>query len=91
MKFSIFTGEKNLYILHGHVFVMVSNQVLQKPGSTATERNFGFRKKRVCTIHGAKTEVLISCAVFAYADCWVSDAVAHYATPSPLAECFDQF
>ena len=39
-----------------------------------------------CTIHGAKTKVLISCAVtaqlirafvFAYADCRFSNAVAH--------------
>ena len=30
MKFSIFTGEKNLYILHGHVFVMLSCLFPQK-------------------------------------------------------------
>ena len=41
--------------------------------------NFGFRKKRYCTIRVAKTKALISFAVtaklicafvFAYADCW---------------------
>ena len=43
--------------------------------------NFGFRKKRNCTIRVAKTKALISFAVtvkpicafvFAYADCWFS-------------------
>ena len=49
-------------------------------------KNFGFKKKRKCTIHVAKTKALISFAVtaqlicgfvFAYADCWFSDAAAH--------------
>ena len=47
--------------------------------------NFGFKKKRDCTIHVAKTKALISCAVtaqlicvfvFAYADCWFYHAQA---------------
>ena len=50
--------------------------------------NFGFRKKRNCTIHVAKTKALISFAVtaklicvlvFAYAKCWFSPDVAHIA------------
>ena len=49
--------------------------------------NFGFRKWRNCTIHIAKTKMLIRFAVtaklictivFAYADCWFSHAVAHF-------------
>ena len=48
-------------------------------------RNFGFNKKGDCTIGVAKTKALINFAVtaklvcafdFAYADCWLSDAVA---------------
>ena len=48
-------------------------------------RNFGFKKKRDCSIHVAKTKLLVSCAitaqlictfVFAYTDCWFSYAVA---------------
>ena len=48
--------------------------------------NFGFRKYSNCTICVAKTKALISLAVtaklisafvFAYADCWFSDAEAH--------------
>ena len=48
--------------------------------------NFGFRKKRNCTIRIAKTKALISFAVtaklicvfvFAYADCWFSHEAAH--------------
>ena len=47
--------------------------------------HFGFKKKRDCTICVAKTKVLISFAVttklvwafvFAYADCWFSNAKA---------------
>ena len=47
--------------------------------------NFGFRKKRDCTIRVAKTKALISFAVtaklicvfvFAYADCWFSHEAA---------------
>ena len=49
--------------------------------------NFGFRKKRHCTIHVAKTKALISFAVtaklicafvFAYAKCWLSHDEAHF-------------
>ena len=49
--------------------------------------NFGFRKKRNCTIRVAKTKALISFAVtaklicafvFAYAGCWFSHAVAQF-------------
>ena len=48
--------------------------------------NFGFRKKRNCTIRVAKTKMLISFAVttklicvfvFAYANCWFSQEAAH--------------
>ena len=48
--------------------------------------NFGCRKKRNCTIRIAKTKALISFAVtaklyctfvFAYADCWFSNAATH--------------
>ena len=53
--------------------------------------NFGYKKKRDCTIHGAKTKMLISCAVtciaqllcafvFAYAICWFSYVVVHIAS-----------
>ena len=51
--------------------------------------NFGFRKKKDCTIFVAKTKALISCAVtaqlicgfvFAYANCWFSHAQAHTAS-----------
>ena len=54
--------------------------------------NFGFRKKRDCTIHVAKTKALISFAVtaklicgfvFAYANCCFSHAQAHF-TSFPL-------
>ena len=47
--------------------------------------NFGFMKKRECTICVAKTKALISCTVtprlicdfvYAYADCWFSHAAA---------------
>ena len=54
---------------------------------TVTEAgNFGFKKKRNCTIPIAKTKALISFAViakliyafvFAYANCWFSHARAH--------------
>ena len=55
--------------------------------------DFGFGKKRNCTICVAKTKVLISfaviakliCAVvFAYADCWFSHAMAHMDVQSPV-------
>ena len=48
--------------------------------------NFGFRKRRDCTIYVEKTKALISCAVtaqlicvfvFAYAKSWFSHDVAH--------------
>ena len=48
--------------------------------------NFGFRKKRICTIRVAKTKALINFAVtaklisafvFAYADCLFSHVAAH--------------
>ena len=39
--------------------------------------NFRFKKKKDCTIHVAKTKVLICAFVFAYADCWFSHAKAH--------------
>ena len=49
--------------------------------------NFGFRKKRNCSIRVAKTKALISCAVtaqlictfvFAYADRWFSHVTAQF-------------
>ena len=61
-----------------------SDQVQHKPGCTVTED--GSRLKILnCTIHVAKTKAPISFAltaklvctfVFAYADCWFSDAAA---------------
>ena len=51
--------------------------------------DFGFRKKRDCTIYVAKTKALISYAVtaklicvfvFAYAKCWFSHDAAHFAS-----------
>ena len=72
-----------------------TNNVCFRPGLTQTglfkhrrwleAGNFGFRKKRNCTIHVAKTKVLISFAVtaklictfvFAYANSWFSHAKA---------------
>ena len=56
-------------------------------------------KKRDCTLCVAKTKALISCAVtaqlicafvFAYADCWFSNAVAHiYLSVSRLVSSSD--
>ena len=49
--------------------------------------NFGFKKKRNCTIRVAKTKALISFAVtaklicvfvFTYADCWFSHEAAQF-------------
>ena len=73
-----------------------TNNLGFRPGPTQTglcilrsglePRNFGFKKKRYCTICVAKTKALISftviakliCAfVFAYAGCWFSHARAH--------------
>ena len=57
--------------------------------------NFGFRKKRNCTIHVAKTKALISFVVnaklicvfvFAHADCWFSHRAAHMFT-SCFSKC----
>ena len=39
--------------------------------------NFGFKKKRKCSIRVAKTKALMICVfVFAYADCWFSHEAA---------------
>ena len=71
--------------------ICVSDQVGHKPACTSTQdsrklKNYGFRKKRNCTIPVAKTKALISFAVtvklicafvFTYANCWFSDAMAH--------------
>ena len=63
-----------------------SDTSLQSQRSRLEARNFGFKKKRDCTICVAKTKTLVSCAVtaqlicvfvFAYAICWFSDAGAH--------------
>ena len=69
----------------------VFDLVRRKPGCAVTEdglesSNFGFRKKRNCSIHVAETKALISFAVtaklicvfvFAYATCWFSHETAH--------------
>ena len=73
--------------------ILVSDQVRDKPGYSHRSRieasNFGFKKKRDCTIPVAKMKALISCAataqlicafVFAYANCWFSCAAAHIHT-----------
>ena len=44
----------------------VSDQVRHKLACAATEDEFGFKKKRNCTIRVAKTKALISCAVTAF-------------------------
>ena len=64
-----------------------TNNLGFRPGPTQTDLychrsrletcNFGFKKKRDCTIHVAKTKALISAFVFAYANCWFSHAQAH--------------
>ena len=72
-----------------------TNNLGFRPGPTLTSLychrsrletgNFGFKKKRDCTIHVAKTKALIRFAVtaklvcafvFAYANCWFSHAQA---------------
>ena len=47
----------------------VSDHVRNKPGHTLEAENFGFRKKRDCTIYVAKAKALISCAVTAQLIC----------------------
>ena len=50
------------------------NQAVQSQ-KMARGFKFGFKKKRECTIHIAKTKAL--CVfVFAYADCWFSHVTA---------------
>ena len=55
--------------------IWVSDEVRHKPGCTGTEAeilkalNFGFKKKRDCTIGEAKTKALISFAVAAKLVC----------------------
>ena len=51
--------------------------------------NFGFRKKRNCTIRVAKTKAMISFAV-TYAKCWFSHAKAHISVSLLLVKngCF---
>ena len=67
-----------------------TNQAVQ---SQKQARSFRFQKNRKCTIRVAKSKALISFAVtaklicvfvFAYADCWLSGAVAHLLTMSHL-------
>ena len=64
--------------------------------------NFGFKKKRNCTIRVAKTKALISFAVtaklicvfiFAYADCWFSHDAAQIMNNSSFLrkQFFSQF
>ena len=59
----------------------VSNQIRHKVACAVTDEFFGFKKKRDCTIHVAKTKALqlIYDFVFGYADCRFSD-VAVYIT-----------
>ena len=77
-----------------------SDQVRHKPSCTSTEdveaANFGFRKKRNCTIRVATTKTLISFAVtvklicacvFIYAKCWFSHKVAHIFTRQSVFSC----
>ena len=63
----------------------LSQTELYKHRSRLEAWNFGFKKKRNCTIRVAKTKALISFAVtaklicvfvFAYADCWFSHEMA---------------
>ena len=64
-----------------------TNRPVQPQKQARTEAlNYGFKKKRKCTIRVAKTKALISFAVtaelicafvFAYADCWFSNGAAH--------------
>ena len=58
-----------------------SDQVRHKYRRWLQAGNFGFRKKRNCTIRVVKTKALISfpsCVfVFPYADCWFFHAAAH--------------
>ena len=58
--------------------------------------NFGFKKRRNCTICVAKSKALISFAVtaklictfdFAYADCWVFHTAAHFIKFSENRNC----
>ena len=67
-----------------------TNQAAQSQKQARSFFNFGFKKKRKCTIHVAKKKALISFAVtvklicvfvFEYADCWFSHKVAQ------LSEC----
>ena len=66
--------------------ICISNHVRHKHRRWLEAGNFGFRKKRNCTIRVVKTKALISfratakliCAfVFAYANCLFSHAQAH--------------
>ena len=82
------------------------NNLSFRPGQTQTglysqrsrleAGNFGFRKKRNCTICIAKTKALISFAVtmklncvfvFAYAGCWFSHEVAQIVYTYCMREC----
>ena len=61
----------------------VSKKVRHKPGCTSTEDgleawNFGFRKKRDCTLYVAKTKALIICTVTAHLICGFVFAYAKY-------------
>ena len=74
-----------------------TNNLVFQPGQTQTRLyshrrkldsgNFGYKKKRNCTIRVAKTKALISLAVtaklvcvfvFPYANCWFSHVAAHF-------------
>ena len=48
---------------------VVSEQVRHKPTCTVTEKSFGFKKNRKCTIRVAKTKALISFTVTAKLIC----------------------
>ena len=82
-----------------------TNNLGFRPGLTQTRLhrrwlealNFLFMKKNKCTIHVAKTKMLISCAVtaqlicifvFAYAGCWFPGVTAPLQSLFALSEIF---
>ena len=84
-------------LVRGKTNNLGSDQVRYKPDCIITARmlefcNFGFKKKRDCTIRVAKPKALISFAVtsklvcvfvFAYADIWFSHAAAFTECSAP--------
>ena len=79
------TAKLSLCVRKPTIWVLTRSDTNWAIQSQKQARNFGFKKKRKCTIHIAKTKALISFAVtaklicvfvFAYADCWFSHAAA---------------